>query len=258
MKKIFLFAIVLMLSSSVFAQFDPGINSGFNQPTTLAVGATGKTVFFFDNAQVGLNTTPAPVGTITIQISPQTKYMTMPNAPTTTGPNNFNWTPDGSGGWTGVNNVPMGAIDQSYSVDLVGVSVTPGVTPVNIEVLPNNPDVAMGGQLQDNILNNSKQPTVTIIAASCTTPVAPTMSASTTINSGSSTSISASCVSPATLAWTAGTTGSTSPLIVSPTNTTTYSATCTSGTCVSNATSTTVTVMAAPVCKAGTVAPSVF
>jgi hypothetical protein len=258
MKKIFMFAIALMFSSSVFAQYNPAISSTNIAPTTIAVGQTGKLFFEIANSQVGVKTTPAPANTITIQISPQTTYMTMPNPPSTTGTEYFTWSPDGSGGWTGVNNVPLGAIQQYWSADVVGVKITPSATPINVETLPNNPDVAMGGQLEDNTADNGKQPTVTISAPICTTPAAPTMSASTTIISGSNTSISASCVSPATMAWTAGTTGSISPLIVSPTTTTTYSATCTSGTCVSNAASTTVTVTAAPLCKAGTVAPSVF
>lgn len=257
MKKIFMFAVLLILSSSAFAQFDPGITGANIAPTSIAVGSTGVLNIYFDNSQVGVSTTPSPVNTITIQISPITNYMSLPNPPTTTGPNNFTWTSDGSGGWTGVNNVPMGAVtNQIFTVDVKGIALTTsGAVPINVEVYPNNPDVATGGQLQDNTLNNSQQPKVSIIAPTCTTPAAPTMSANVTITKGSSTTISASCISPATLTWTAGASGTISPLTVSPTGTTTYTATCTSGTCVSNAAGTTVTVST---CNAGTVAPSVF
>lgn len=77
---------------------------------------------------------------------------------------------------------------------------------------------------------------------SCTAPSAPTVSASpTTITSGSNATLTASGCSGGTITWSSGL-GTGTSKVVSPTTTTTYSATCTIGGCTSSAANVTVTV----------------
>ncbi|MEO6843917.1 MAG: carbohydrate-binding protein [Ginsengibacter sp.] len=79
-------------------------------------------------------------------------------------------------------------------------------------------------------------------SGTCTPPVAPSLSASpSSITSGSSSTLSASGCSGGTVSWSDGL-GTGTSKTVSPTSTTTYTATCSIGGCTSNAASVTITV----------------
>lgn len=255
MKRIILFLITLFVSTSMVHAQTPGDISIGAAPSVTSIPVGGTAIISTTMSNTGFDT--IPVGALQVSVSFPIGYYKpdASNPPTGTNASFFTWTFLAPDTWTGENNTAIAAGQSVYAdFPVTGVAITPSDQQTNLSIGA-TPSTSWS---DNNPTNNNTLIAIGVIAPTCTTPAAPTMSASTTIKSGSNTSISASCVSPATMAWTAGTTGSISPLPVSPTATTTYSATCTSGTCVSNAASTTVTVTIAPVCQAGTVAPSVF